>query len=118
MDLAVDTKLALSIIHPIYKETKSYLGLNEVFSHLENFELQNIWEEKVGMELKNSMTQITGQLIKKILNVDIAVLNFFSTFEKKQELKQYQTIYQKINTLSSPELIPYIALKDALAKLI
>jgi len=46
------------------------------------------------------------------------VSNCFSGKSQQQKSKKYQHIYQQIKLLSELSLVPYIALKQALEKLI
>jgi len=64
------------------------------------------------------MRHITGKIIKERVKTEQTNAEYFSNKTRKRKLQQYQTLQQKINTLSSPDLIPYIALKETLANLL
>ena len=74
--------------------------------------------KKVCLELQNSIRHITGEIIKERVKTGETNAEYFSSNARKLKLLQYQNIQQKINTLSSPDLMPYIALKEALANLL
>ena len=101
-----------------HKEINDYLGLADVYNHLKQNQAHDYWEEKVCLELQNSIKQITGNLIKQMIKADKTCNEFFSDNSRKQELQQYETIYQKISSIPSPDLMPYIALKEVLVKLL
>ena len=115
--LTVETNQAFLSILQIYNECNTFLDLDEVYSYLKSSQLDDYWEEKVCIELQNDLKQITGSMIKEITKMEITVADFFSDNLRKLALQQYQHIVQKIKTLSSPNLMPYIALKEALVKL-
>jgi glutamate dehydrogenase len=126
--LTVDTNQAFLSILQMFRETNAFLGLDEVYSYLKNSQFDDYWEEKVAIELQNDLRHITGSIIKEIMKtevtkfdvagVEVTMTDFFSDYARKQALQKYQNIYQKIKALSAPNLMPYIALKEALAKLI
>lgn len=101
-----------------HKEINDYLGLTEVYKQLKEIQAHDYWEEKVCLELQNSIKQITGNLIKQMIKTDKTSNEFFSDNSRQQTLQQYETIYQKIKTIPSPDLMPYIALKEVLIKLL
>ncbi len=116
--LTVETNQAFSSILKMLTESNVFLGLDEVYSYLKNSQLDDYWEEKVAVELQNDLRHITGSIIKEIMKTKVTVADFFSDNVTKQALQKYQNIYQQIKTLSAPNLMPYIALKEALAKFI
>ncbi|MCK5191910.1 MAG: NAD-glutamate dehydrogenase, partial [Methylococcales bacterium] len=117
MTLTVETNQTFSSILQMFRESNAFLGLDAVYSHLKNRQLDDYWEEKVSIELQNDLKQITGSIIKEIIKTEVTVADYFSAYVRKQALQKYQNIYQKIKLLSAPHLMPYIALKEALAKL-
>ena len=116
--LTVDTNQAFLSILQMFRETNDFLGLDEVYSYLKNSQVYDYWEEKVAIELQNDLRHITGSIIKEIMKTKVTMIDFFSDYARKQALQKYQNMYQKIKALSAPNLMPYIALKEALAKLL
>lgn len=115
--LTAETKQTFTQIVQMHRETNEFLGLDEVYDYLSEIQLNDYWDKQVCLELKNGMKQMTGEIIKAMIKAQVSCTDYFSDYSKKQKLQQYQAIYQKINTLSSPELIPYITLREALARL-
>jgi len=99
-------------------EVNAYLGLTEMYSHIQDIQIDDYWEEKVRLELQHRMKQITGNIVKEIHRAELTCADYFSDNARIQALQQYQSVYQKIKSLSSAELMSYIALKGALEKLI
>lgn len=116
--LTAETEQAFTHILLMHQDTNKFLGLDQVYSYLNEIQLQDYWDKKVCQELQNGMRHITGQIIKERVKTGETSAEYFSSNIRKQKLQQYQTIQQKINTLSSPDLMPYIALKEALANLL
>lgn len=116
--LTVETETTFRDTIRILKEINSYLGLDEVYTYLKEIQLYDYWGGKVCNELQYGMKQIVGNIFKAMLKVEVTCSEFFSDNIRKQKLQQYQTVYNKINTLSEPDLIPYIALKEVLSKLL
>ncbi len=115
--LTVETNQTFLSILQTYNECNTFLDLDEVYCYLKGSQLDDYWEEKVCIELQNDLKKITGSMIKEITKMEITVADFFTDNIRKQALQHYQHIVQKIKALSSPNLMPYIALKEALAKL-
>jgi NAD-specific glutamate dehydrogenase len=99
-------------------ELNDYLRLTEVYNLIEDIQIDDYWEEKVRLELLYGMKQITGNIVKEIHREKLTCADYFSDDARIPALQQYQSVYQKTNSLSSAELMPYIALKSALEKLI
>lgn len=116
--LTEESKHPFSTILSMVRESNLYLGLNEIYTQLQDIQLHGYWEEKICLELQNSMKQTNGELIRQMLKAETGCSDFFATKVKPQHLKQYQTIKQKISTLSTADLMPYIALKETMAKLL
>jgi glutamate dehydrogenase len=116
--LTVETKQTFPHVLLMHQDTNTYLGLDQVYSYLNKIQLQGYWDKKVCQELQNGIRHITGQIIKKRVKTGETSTEYFSSNTRKQKLLQYQTIQQKINTQTSPDLMPYIALKEALANLL
>ncbi len=116
--LAAETKQPFSSILKMYKDTNDYLDLDKTYINLKQLQLNDSWQEKVCMELQNSLKKMTGKMITEMLKENVSYLEFFSENKRKQAFSHYKTICKKINMLSSPDLIPFIALKESLAKLL
>ena len=67
--------------------------------------------------MKTKVTKFEDTKLE-VTGLKVTIADFFSDYARKQALQKYQNIYQKIKALSAPNLMPYIALKEALAKLI
>ena len=115
--LTVETNQPFSSILQMFRESSTFLGLDAIYKYLKNSQFDDYWEEQVCIELQNDLKQITGSIIKEIIKTEVTVAGFFSGIVRKQALQKYQNIYQKIKGLSAPSIMPYIALKEALAKL-
>ncbi|NOQ77481.1 MAG: NAD-glutamate dehydrogenase [Methylococcaceae bacterium] len=115
--LTVDTNKAFLSTLQMFNECNKFLDLDEVYAYLKTSQLDDYWEEKVCIELQNDLKQIIASMIKEITHREMTVVDFFSDHVRKQDLQQYQTIVQKIKALSSPNLMPFIVLKEALVKL-
>lgn len=116
--LTEESKQSFSSILLMLRESNLYLGLNDIYTQLKAIQLHGYWEEKICLELQNDIKKISGHLTKRILKSNKICSDFFATKVNQQHLKQYQTIQQKISTLSAADLMPYIALKDVLTKLL
>ncbi len=117
VSLTVETNQTFLSILQTYSECNTFLDLDEVYRYLKNYQLDDYWEEKVCIDLQNDLKKITASMIKEITKNEITVADFFSDGIRTLAFQQYQHIIQKIKALSSPNLMPYIALKKALAKL-
>jgi len=115
---AVDTNKAFTSILQIYQQCNTFLGLNDVYSFLKNYKGDDYWEEKVRVELQNDLKLITGRLINKIIKTQGTVPDLFLNNETAEIMQQFEAIVQETKVLVSPNLMPYIALKEALLKFI
>lgn len=116
--LSIETARGFTDIIQMLRESDTFLGLDMVYNNLSKIQFHDSWEEKVCLELQNSIKQISGQLVKAMIKAEVCCSDFFYDNTRKQELQQYQAIYHKINALSTPDIMPYIVLKEALAKLL
>jgi len=116
--LTAETGQTFTHILFMYRDTNVFLSLDQVYRYLSEIQLQGYWDKKVCLELQNGMRHITGKIIKERVKTEQTNAEYFSNKTRKRKLQQYQTLQQKINTLSSPDLIPYIALKETLANLL
>jgi len=118
VSLTVEANSHFLSIFQMYKETSTFLGLDEVLSYLKNIKLEDYWEQKVRLELQNDLKQMIADIIKERVLAKASLSDYFSKHRRKQKLKHYQNLYHKVELLSGATLMPYIALKEALAKLI
>jgi len=116
--LTVEANKNFLTILKIYNECNIFLCLDPVYEHLKNIQLDDYWEKKVCIDLQNDLKKIIGNVIKKTATMEITVADFFSDNKIKQALQEYQYIVQEIKTLSTPNLMPYIVLKEALEKVV
>jgi len=114
--LTIETNSTFSSIVNLHREINAFLGFDQIYSYLKTIQLDGFWEEKIWLELQNDFQLITAQIIKEIKQTDVSLGHFFTGSARKQILLQYQSLYQKINSVSSPDLMPYIALKEVLEK--
>ncbi len=101
-----------------YNECNIFLTLNPVYHHLKSIQLNDHWEKKVCIDLQNELKKITGNMVKTMATMEITVADFFSDNKINKALHQYQTVVKEINALSKPNLMSFIVLKEALAKVV
>ena len=116
--LGTETNNAFAIVQKMHRECNVFLDLNETYSFLKTYKTDDSWEEKVCIELQNDLKLTTADIIKKIINTEVTVTDFFLNHIDKSALQQYQNTVQKIKQFPTLNLMPYIALKEALGKLI
>lgn len=117
--LVTETQQDITTILTLLNDITHTLGLNEIQQQLANMLLRDDWERKIANDLQEDMQRITGQLLKKILLSPIRTCtDYFGLRPEKQQIKQYRQVYLEVQNATPVNLLPYVALINALNSLI
>ncbi|MDD5125634.1 NAD-glutamate dehydrogenase domain-containing protein [Methylovulum sp.] len=110
-------KIATSLA--LYHELSEFLGIDAVLARLAKVPLHTVWEHTVARDLQADIKQTTGKMIKQMLVSRIyQCADYFTMTAGNPSLANYRRVYQEVNNTPLADLLPFVVLGKALAKLV
>jgi len=109
----------IATILAMYDDLSEFLGVDKLLTRLAKVPLQTVWDRTVISDLQADIKQITGKIIKQMLVSRIYhSTDFFSMTVTDQSLANYRKVYQQVINTPLTDLLPFVAISKALARLV
>ncbi len=119
VSLALETTQTFGVVLQRINDINQYLGLTDCYERLAKLAIHDDWERKVLTELHIEMQNSTRLILKTmLLNRAQSCADYFALPTEQTKINRYRRVYQDINAALPVNLLPYIVLNKALARLV